>query len=54
MNTIVKYVLVAVSSIIVTLAVCAWLASPMTHGDINRDGVVDALDLSILSSHWSK
>jgi len=23
-------------------------------GDLNRDGVVDSLDLSILLSHWSK
>lgn len=24
------------------------------HGDLNHDGKVDALDLSILSSHWTK
>ncbi len=43
------------------LVVAAWSLGAswgLTHqsnsGDINRDGVVDALDLSIVMSNWTK
>lgn len=43
---------------IVILAVIVIILSidvhQMSHGDINRDGRVNALDESILLSHWTK
>lgn len=44
--------LVAVSAILV--AHSNKLHHVMTTGDINDDGKVDVLDLSIMAAHWSK
>lgn len=44
---------------VLTLLLCAmmlfqsFLLHQMVHGDINHDGKVDALDLSVVAAHWS-
>lgn len=45
-------VMVLILSIVVIVLATGY--NKMSHGDINRDGKVNVLDASILSTNWSK
>lgn len=45
-------VMVLILSIVVIVLASGY--NKMSHGDINRDGKVNVLDASILSTNWSK
>lgn len=50
---ITSYIILLVAVGAVTTTLIFGYINPMSKGDLNRDGKIDALDLSIMQSNWS-
>jgi len=58
MNERIKLIAVAIAftilGAVLTLTITQGINNHYPEGDLNRDGVVDGLDLSVVLNHWTK